>query len=225
MSATKTHTRVTALAGFILALGLTATSVTANENWFDISVQSGDSLEYSLMALNEELQLQYGEDDRLAALADPQPRDFATTAVASSDVPEIEVMAFADDDSGFGMPIADSESLNASLDLLNYTLATVGDDLFLQIVAEATSRPYTFDKVAETIDGYNAVDQYQYALLGGDSGFGQPIQDGTSLDYNVAGLNQFLADSELREQLLAGAVPAVTGDSMDRYLAQAHWNY
>ncbi|MBV1789437.1 hypothetical protein KQ940_15385 [Marinobacterium sp. D7] len=210
------------LSGAVLALGL-SNSLSAADNWYELSIQSGNSLEYSLIALNEELQLQYDEDDRLAALADPRPTDFATTAIVSSDVPQIETLANIDDE--FGTPISDGTSLNANVDLLNYTLATLGDDLFLQVVAEATRERYTFDQVTETMVSYNAVDQYQYALFGADTGFGQPVGDDASLNSNVAGLNLYLAESELREQLLAGAVPAVTGASMDSYLAAAHWNY
>ncbi|GGB79119.1 hypothetical protein GCM10011352_00950 [Marinobacterium zhoushanense] len=223
MLESRTSLYTATLAGLMLACGIAATSVSAADNWYDLSVQNGTSLENSLTALNEELQLRYDEDDRLAALADPRPHDFATTAIASSEFPEFEVFASVDEE--FGTPINDGESLNANLDLLNYTLATLGDDLFLQIVAEATGERYTFDQVAETMDSYNAVDQYQFALLGGDIGFGQPVQDDVSLNNNVAGLNQYLADAELRDQLLAGAVPAVTGASMDSYLAAAHWNY
>ncbi|KEA65608.1 hypothetical protein ADIMK_0130 [Marinobacterium lacunae] len=207
-------------AALLLTLGIG--NAVASERWSDLTVQGDQSLEHSLTALNESLQLSYAEDDRLATLADPRPYDFATTAIASTDVPQ-PVMAQADT-SDFGYPVSDGRSLNANLELLNYALVTRGDDLFLQIVADATGKRRSFDSVAMNINEFNAVEQYQFALLGIEAEFGPPVWDGSTLDNSIDGLNQYLADSALREQMLAGAVPAVTGASMDRYLASAHWN-
>ncbi|WP_432698385.1 hypothetical protein ACQUQP_08595 [Marinobacterium sp. YM272] len=175
--------------------------------------------------MNEHLQLQYAEDDRMAALVEPHPYDFATVAVASSDVPSMPDIFHDSDSRAFGPPVSDGSSLEANLDLLNYAMATRGDDLFLQIAADASGNQHTFATVALSIDTNNAVEQYQYALLDGGKDFGNTVQDDASLERSITQLNQFLNETDLRNQILAGAVPEVTGASMDRYLASAHLLY
>lgn len=217
--------RPSSLTSTLLVAALIAAPAALAEEWFDLSVTGDISLGRSLTAMNEQLQLRYAEDGRLAALADPRPHDFATVAIVSSDVPSMPDTLLESDSRAFGPPVFDGATLNSSLDLLNYAIATRGTDLFLQIAADATQKQHTFATVALSIDTHNAVEQYQYALLGDSSDFGHGVQDDASLERSITDLNQLMNQAGLRNQLLAGAVPEVTGASMDRYLASAHLLY
>lgn len=203
-----------------LLVGLTLPVLGQAQNWFDIPVNSDHSLDRSMLVMNSHLQRSYQQEDRLTALIEPRPHDFATVAIASSDMPDSTAVAAPA--SLPGRDVHDDSSLNASIGLLNYELATRGNDLFLQIAADASSNErYSFDSVAATMQDWSSVRQYRIALLGRDLGFGTAVTDGASLDQSIVGLNGFMAQLEQREAMLAGAVPHVTGSSMDDYVLAA----
>lgn len=174
-----------------------------------------DVLNQSLAALNHLIQDKYSQEELLAGLSEPQAPDFATAALASGAVPDIEETPEV---GAFGYLVSDGNSLDNGLSLFNTEVALRGTNLFIRIAQEATSKGEAFSMAAAgaIVDGQLA--QYRQEMADAGEGFGDPVNNGRSLEMSVAAINQRIFDLELRENRLAAAVPAVDGSQFDRVM-------
>lgn len=184
------------------------------DGWQGPHVFNGRVLDESLIALNVDLQARYAYEDAVAALYPEPATDFVAVASAVSNVPE---MAIRMADAGFGIPVSDDRTLMDSLMVFNTDVATRGDDLFLQIAFAESGKAMTFDEVAQ-ITATHPEAELLLARLSGAGAFGAAISDDETLQTNLAGLADKIFEFEAREERLAFAVPAITGDSFDTYV-------
>ncbi|WP_260294735.1 hypothetical protein [Sedimenticola hydrogenitrophicus] len=182
------------------------------DGWLGPQVFNGEVLEQSLHALNRHIQDKYSQERQLDDLTEPRTPDFAEAAIASAAVPVIEETLEA---GAFGYLVFDDRSLDNGLVLFNTEVALRGTDLFIRMAQEATSKGEDFSMAAAGAVVDEQLARYRRENAGSVGGFGDPVNDGNSLEVSVAALNQRIFDLEQRESQLAYAVPAVGGSSFD----------
>jgi hypothetical protein len=185
-------------------------------------VFSGEVLNQSLHALNHQIQDKYNQEALLAGLTEPHAPDFAEAAVASAAVPVIEETPGV---GAFGYLVFDDNSLNNGLELFNTEIALRGTDLFIRVALEATSKGEAFSMAAVGAVVDEQMMQYRQDLTAISEGFGDPVDNGSSLEASVVALNQRLFDLEQRENRLAAAVPPVDGSSFDNVMVAIAISY
>jgi hypothetical protein len=175
-------------------------------------VFSDEALNQSLHALNHQIQDKYSQETLLAGLAEPRTPDFAQAAVASAAVPVIEETR---EIGAFGYLVHDGSSLDNGLTFFNTEVALRGSDLFIRVALEATSKGEAFSMAAAGAVVDEQLMKVRQEMITLSEGFGDPVDNGSSLEASVVALNQRLFDLEQRENRLAAAVPPVDGSSFD----------
>lgn len=184
----------------------------SGDGWRGPETFSGEALNQSLHALNRHIQDKYSQETLLAGLAEPQPPNFAEAALASAAVPVIEE---SQEVGAFGYQVYDDSSLDNGLALFNTEVALRGTDLFIQVALEATSKGEAFSMAAAGAVVDEQLMEARQELIAAGEGFGDPVNNGSSLEASVTALNQRIFDLEQRENKLAAAVPPVDGTSFD----------
>ncbi|WP_428607543.1 hypothetical protein [Sedimenticola sp.] len=201
-----------------LLMGVSGSSVLAEvpgDGWLGPQVFTGAVLDRSLHILNHQIQDKYDQETLLAGLSQPRTPDFAEAALASAAIPVIEE---TQETGAFGYLVSDDSSLNNGLDLFNTEVALRGNDLFIRVALEATSKGEAFSMAAAGAVVDEQIQEYRLELAGVREGFGDQVRNGPSLQASVVALNQRIFDLEQREDRLAAAVPAVDGASFDNVM-------
>ena len=202
----------------LLAVSLHVFADGSAANGFEPLVYSGPSLDSSMTALDKAIQDQYAKEQMLASLVDPvsdQDR-FETVAAAGNTSSARDLSSSISD---FGPMISDDPSLESNLVVLNENLLLRGDDLFLTIAETASNSGASvtsaeFDYVAAILDGVLAAEARREAERNSQTLFGTLVRDDTTLDKNIAFLNDEIRKRENREVMLAGGEPPpVNGSS------------
>lgn len=194
----------------------------AGEGRLGPRVFTDNVLDQSLHVLNHRIQDKYDQETLLAELTESHAPDFAEAAVASASVPVLEE---SPETGAFGYLVSDDSTLTHGLVFFNAEVALRGNDLFIRVAAEATSKGEAFSMAAAGAVVDEQLQQYRQEMAGPSEGFGDQVRNGTSLEASVAALNQRLFDLEQRENRLAAAVPPVDGVSFDNVMVAIAISY
>jgi len=181
-----------------------------------------EALNLSLHALNHHIQDKYTQEDMLASLIEPRNPDFAVAAAASATAP---TLVATQDVTEFGAPVSGDASLNRSLELFNAEIAMRGTDVFIQVALDATSKGEAFAVAAASAGVDARMARYRDESAEVTEGFGDPVNDGGSLETSIAWLNERMRGQEGRETMLASAVPPVDGRSFMTFMVAIAFSY
>jgi len=202
----------------LLAVSLHVFASGSAANGFEPLVYDGPSLDSSITVLDKAIQDHYAKEQMLASLFDPvSDQDRFETVAAAENISSARDLS--SDISDFGPVIFDDPSLESNLMVLNENLLLHGDDLFLTIAENPSNSGASvtraeFDYVAAILDGVLAAEARREAERNSQTLFGTLVSDDTTLDKNIAFLNEEIRKRANREVMLAGDEPLpVTGSS------------
>lgn len=177
-------------------------------------VVNDEVLNGALKAMNGFLQARYQQDDMMAALHEPAQGDFAEIAAMIADAPAHQLEAVAQ---AFGLPIAGGRDLDRHLAAFNTDVLMRGEDLFTRLARAESAKASEFNQVAASLEGFNvlqdAVSSEQQL-----SDFGPRVNNDATLNAQMRDLAVILNEFDSRDQIIAHAVPAITGETFDRYM-------
>ena len=199
-----------------------ALAAATGDGWMGPKAFNGQALDESLHALNHHIQDKYSQDDMLAALTETRAPEFAVASAASAAVPTIEQ---AEEVGAFGYLVFDSRSLDAALDLFNTEVKLRGEDLFIQVAQEATSKGDAFALAAASAGVEEKMAQYRSEVTEAATGFGDTVHDDASLESSVAALNKRMHEQIEREVKLAATVPPVDDSSFASVMIAMAYSY
>jgi hypothetical protein len=185
-------------------------------------VQSGSTLDMSMLVTNAKIEEQYEAEALIAQLQTPVVDQERMTEVASATLlPSSADPEPADTD--FGLAVSGDRSLDENLIAFRLERVTTGGDLFIQI-AEAASAPGreinadVFTLVAAMLGDRWSADELREEVERARTAFGARVNDGATLQRSLMALNDRIRELEAQELVLtAQGPPPVTGASFQTF--------
>jgi hypothetical protein len=210
---------------FALAISLQGSADDQVAGDFGPAVNNGPSLDRSMVELDATIQDQYAKERLLASLQAPVSDQDRFQTVAAAGTPSIAIYP-SSSGSAFGPAVFDGPSLESNLVVLNEDLLLRGDTQFVTVAANVSDSGATvtegeFDYVAAILGSRFKAEALRERERSSRTGFGTLVRDDSTLEKNIALLNDDMQKREFREVMLSGDLPPVVTDTSFAVAANA----